>query len=259
MGTWGTAIFSDDLASDIKLRFRNKIGSGKSSTEATDELLDEYEEEVNDSEESSVFWLSLASTQWNLGRLLENVKQKALEIIENGQDLERWNENEKEKNKRKKVLDKLKIQLLSEQPLAKIINKPFVRKTKMEKGDLLSYNIANDKFVILKVIEIGEDQNGDRYPLIEVLNYFDSSLPKLSQIHKLDAKILNNEGVDDGILKIEPSGQFYLAQYGKRDSEPWDKLNILEKKTKVKIKKGMGELYWWKDFDKLLIEVFSKK
>ncbi len=45
MGTWGTAIFSDDLASDIKLEFRNKIGFGKNSIEATEELLKDYSEE----------------------------------------------------------------------------------------------------------------------------------------------------------------------------------------------------------------------
>ena len=258
MGTWGTAIFSDDLASDIKLRFRNKIGSGKSSKDATAELLDEFSEEVNDLDESSVFWFALASTQWSLGRLIEDVKQKALEIIENGQDLERWNENEKDLNKRRQVLNKLKNKLQSEQPLPKKIVKQFMRETKMEKGDLLSYNFANNKYVILRVLEIAEDQNGDRYPLIEVLNHFDNSVPKLAEVHKLDSKIIEDEGIDDGILKIESSGQFYLTQYGKRDSEPWDRLNILEKKTKVKMNKGIGQLYWWRDFDKLLIEVFSK-
>jgi hypothetical protein len=259
MGTWGTAIFSDDLALDIKLKFRNKISSGKTPREATKELLEEYNEEVNDFDESSVFWFALASTQWSLGRLLENVKQKALEIIENGQDIERWNENKKDFNKRVKVLEKLKYQLQSEQPEPKKIVKQFVRSTKMEKGDLLSYNLANDKYVILRVIEIAEDQSGDRYPLIELLNYFNTSVPKLSELYKLDTKIIDNEGVDDGVLKIEPSGQFYLAQYGKRDNEPWDRLNILTKETKVKVKNGIEQLYRWRDFDNLLIEVFSKE
>jgi hypothetical protein len=162
MGTWGTAIFSDDLASDIKSEFRNKIGIGKTSIEATKELLKDYSSEINDDDESSVFWLALASTQWSLGRLLDDVKKNALEIIENGKDLERWKDDEKEFKKRKTVLNKLKDQLLSEQSKPKKVSKPFIRETQMEKGDIVSYQLKNNKFIILKVIEIRQDQSGDR-------------------------------------------------------------------------------------------------
>jgi hypothetical protein len=258
MGTWGTAIFSDDLASDIKSEFRNKIGFDKTPIQATEELLIDYSEEIKDSDESSVFWLSLASTQWSIGRLLENVKEKALEIIENGQDLKKWKDDTENFKKRKLVLEKLKEQLLSEQPKQKKIAKPFIRETKLEKGDIISYQLKNDKFVILKVIKIQQDQCGDRYPLIETLDFYENKIPKLSEVKELDFKYLDkNGGINDGLLKIQPSGHFYLSAYGKRDSEPIERIAVLEKKTNVKSRKGTIPLFWWRDFDNLIIETFE--
>lgn len=259
MGTWGTAIFSDDLASDVKSEFRNKIGFGKTSIEATEELLKDYSEEIKDSDESSVFWLSLASTQWNIGRLLEDVKEKALKIIENGQDLERWKDDEKNLKKRKLVLEKLKEQLLSEQPKRKKIAKPFIRETILEKGDTISYQLINDKFIILRVIEIRQDQNGDRFPLLEILDFYDNKIPKMNKLEKLDIKDLDNDGgIDDGFLKVESSKQFYLSPYGKRDCEPIDRIKVLSKKKSVKSRKGTSPLYWWRDFDSLILETFEQ-
>jgi len=253
MGTWGTAIFSDDLASDIKSEFRNKIGFGKTSIEATEELLKDYSEEIKDFDESSVFWLSLASTQWNLGRLLENVKEKALEIIENGQDLEKWKDDEKSLKKRKLVLDKLKVQLLSKQP------KQIIRETIMEKGDLISYKLKNDKFIILRVIEINQDRCGDRYPFLEILDFYENKIPELRELEKLNIKNLDKDGgINDGFLKIESSGQFNLSSWGKRDNEPLNRLKVLSKKTKVKSRKGTSPIYWWRDFDKQVIETFEQ-
>jgi len=259
MGTWGTAIFSDDLASDIKSEFRDKIGFGKTSLEATEELLRDYSDEIQDSDESSVFWLSLALTQWNIGRLLENVKEKALEIIENGQDLEKWKGDEKSFKKRKLVLEKLKEQLLSEQPKQKKISKPFIRETIMEKGDLISYKLKNDKFIILRVIEINQDRCGDRYPLIEILDFYEKEILELRDLEKLEIKNLDKDGgIDDGFLKVESSGQFNLSSWGKRDSEPLNRLEILYKKTSVKSRKGTSPIFWWRDFDNLIMEAFEQ-
>ena len=41
MGTWGTGIFSDDNAADLRDDYRDFIGDGLSSREATDRLLAE--------------------------------------------------------------------------------------------------------------------------------------------------------------------------------------------------------------------------
>src|ERR1044071_4951326 len=112
MGTWGTALYSDDLAADLRDEFRDLIGDGLSSTEAVRKLRTDFSSSLRDADEASVFWLALADTGWRIGRLDEQVRQKALSIIDSGQDLRRW-ENSEDRTKREQVLAKLRAQLLT--------------------------------------------------------------------------------------------------------------------------------------------------
>ena len=79
MGTWGTGIFSDDNAADLRDDYRDFIGDGLSSPEATDRLLAEWGSSLSrEPEYAATFWLALAVTQWKCGRLEDRVKAKAL-------------------------------------------------------------------------------------------------------------------------------------------------------------------------------------
>ena len=121
MGTWGPAIFSDDLACDVRDEYTVHLDEGKSGEEATKIVLQVYYPDVRGTEEESVFWFALALTQWKKGRLLDDVRSQALSFIDNGADLKRWSEpgNEKVSKKRMTVLEKLKETLLSPMPPAK--------------------------------------------------------------------------------------------------------------------------------------------
>src|ERR1700677_819244 len=115
MGAWGVAVFSDDLAADVRDEFRDLIGAGLSSTEAVEKLLGEYASSVDDDNEKSVFWIALALTQWKLGHLEERTKNEALRLIAAGEDLKRW-DDPNDRKKRAAVLVKVREQLLSPQP-----------------------------------------------------------------------------------------------------------------------------------------------
>ena len=70
MGVWGTSIFSDDLAADLRGDYRTMIGDGLSGPEATDRLLKSWMPSPDkDPDLAPVFWLALAVTQWKCGRL----------------------------------------------------------------------------------------------------------------------------------------------------------------------------------------------
>ena len=90
MGAWGVAVFSDDLAADLRDDCRDLIGEGRSSTQAVEKLLAGYASSLADDDDMAVFWIAVALTQWKLGRLEERTKQEALHVIESGQDLRRW-------------------------------------------------------------------------------------------------------------------------------------------------------------------------
>jgi hypothetical protein len=74
-------------------------------------LIDRYQDILEDTEESGIFWLVLANIQLEHDALRKNVKANALDVINSDRDLLRW-EDSPDAHKRKQILEQLKIQLL---------------------------------------------------------------------------------------------------------------------------------------------------
>jgi hypothetical protein len=66
MGAWGTGLFSDDIACEVRDFYVDLIGDGLTGPEATKALLLEWSSSLNDPDVSPVFWLALAATQWKV-------------------------------------------------------------------------------------------------------------------------------------------------------------------------------------------------
>ena len=182
MSAWGTAIFSDDLAADLRGEFRHLIGDGLSPGEATQHLQAEYAETLTDQDEGPVFWLALAATQWKLGRLQDAVREQALEVIESGSDLARWQGSDRKK--REKVLEQLAEQLNSPQPAAKKIRKRFRDFTEWDLHEAIGYTLASGQKCILRVVGFWEDRGG-RYPRVEVLDWKGEEFPETSVLGQI--------------------------------------------------------------------------
>ncbi len=82
MGIWGTKLYENDLALDLKEEYIEKLKSGIENKEALEQIKQEYKEEIEDNDEETVFWMVLADTMWNLGKMTDEVKNKALQSIE---------------------------------------------------------------------------------------------------------------------------------------------------------------------------------
>lgn len=178
MGTWGTAIFSDDTAVDVRESFRDLIGDGLSPEDATARVLAEYRSSLTDPNDGPPFWLGLAVTQWKSGRLQEDVKARALEVIDSGADLRRWSGDEKLVRARQIVLAKTREMLLSAQPPARRIAKAFRQTNDWMVGELVSYRSASGKYVIFRVLGHHVDRGGTA-PEMELLDYYDDAPPRL--------------------------------------------------------------------------------
>ena len=109
MGAWGTDIFSDDLACDIRRRYRNLVGDGFVGQQATEILLEEYREILDDPDAGPAFWLVFAATKWRYRRLEPRMPVQAIETIDNGCDLVRRQEDPQLFKKRQAVLSQLRI------------------------------------------------------------------------------------------------------------------------------------------------------
>ncbi len=71
-------------------RYRELVADGVTGEDATNSLLAEWGEMLDDPDDAPAFWLALAETQSTVGRLGERVRKQAMELIESGEDLARF-------------------------------------------------------------------------------------------------------------------------------------------------------------------------
>lgn len=272
MGTWGVNLYQDDIALDVREEYIDFLRIGMNNEEATKRLVKIYKDIIED-DEAGVFWFALAETQWKYGRLLPEVKNKALEFIESGVDLELWKEDEKQYKKRQKVLEKLKEKLKSEQPQEKKITKIMLQKANWEIGDILLYQILNEelyahkwyqKYVLLKVTgktktNIGtlpQDRYYDEQNRVSLYNWIGSEAPKIEKIKEL--KFVTLQSYKNILFgnQIEMSGVVY---FNKKELK---KLNIRiisrEKEKEDKHTEATGTWYNIYNFDYAIIKALEK-
>ncbi len=246
MGAWGTAIFSDDTARDVRDAYIDFLGDGLSGPEATKKLLDEWSKSLVDPDEAPVFWLALAATQWKCGRLEQDVLQHALSVIDSGSDLARWNVGSKDYKKRQAVLEKLRAELCSLQPPVRRVPKRFRNSNEWQIGEYIAYRLLSGKFVVLRVIGQTTGKGGSS-PICELLDWVGDALPSESQLNTL------------GIRKtkqVRPMTQFMIGAT-KATERPVNRLQRLGISGKSSQVPGQFTVLLWRWFDRILREGFD--
>lgn len=161
MGACGTKLYQDDVTCDVRDEYIDWLKVESDNVKVTQTVIDNNIDYIEDEEDGPLFWFALADTQWKYGRLLPEVKEKAIKYIEDGKDLERWKDNDKQYQKRKKVLEELKTKLESEQPPKKKVAKLKCSRALWNIGDLLLYQIQDKelkdnkwygKYVLFRVV-----------------------------------------------------------------------------------------------------------
>ncbi len=255
MGAWGPAIFSDDLACDLRDDFKNLIAEGLSSADATEKLFNSYEINKDDLEECNVFWLSLAATQWKMGRLDEEVKSKAIKIIDSGSDVLRWREEGESgwAKQREKHLLKLKEQLLSPQSEPKKIRKRFKNQTDLKFGDAIAYRLNSGNYVIFRVIDHHTD-NGGTFPICEICDWIGKEIPQPDEIEKFD---VIKEKVRQTVFDKEYETIIFL-QHSKKEY-PNTRTLIVARGLNIQPKNTRfgGLAFSWKNLDEELLEHYG--
>ena len=161
MGAWGLAIFSDDVAADVRDAFTDLIADGLNSEEATKQIVDESKDILADNDDSLVFWLALAATQSKLGRLTTSVRAQALAIIDSGDELRRWaGLTNADISRRTKHLMKLRGQLSGVQPEPKKVRPWKKSSTDLKPGDVVAYQLDDKLAVRFCVLHLWSDRGG---------------------------------------------------------------------------------------------------
>ena len=246
MGAWGTGIFADDNAADLRDDYRKLIGDGVTGPQATDRLIAQWAPQ-GDPDVGPVFWLALALTQWNCGRLEERIKAEALRVIEDGSAIRPWAGGPDER-KRQAVLEAAQRKLRSPQPAQRSIKKQVLATCDWERGDLIAYRLKTGDYVVLRMLDQRTDQGG-AYPVCELLDWRGPKIPA--------------EGLPDTIAVREfkdygGGKRFMIVPAGKRLLK--DRLQFLNLKHTLdenysRVPRGGSNptrVTSWKEFDKLL-------
>lgn len=109
MGAWGTKLYDNDVALDVKGIYKDKYNKSKDGVTLTKEVFSECSDLLTDIEDGPIVFLALADLQMKDKILIEDVKNGALKAMI--VDLENWKGNEEDYKARKKELDKLKTKL----------------------------------------------------------------------------------------------------------------------------------------------------
>lgn len=186
MGTWGAKLYQDDVALDVKDSF-DDLRKGKTVQEITNELIEEYACVMDDIYCAPTFWFALADTQWNLGRLLPEVKEQALAWLEKGGDLSVWQEeNPKLAGTRERVLEELRKKLNSPQPPEKKISQYRLYKCEWKIGDVFAYQLESElakerglfgRYFLFQKVDEGSWHPGHIVPISYVKITKDENLP----------------------------------------------------------------------------------
>lgn len=143
MGTWGSGLYQDDIARDIRDFYTDQLRRGKEGAAITQELLAQSEDILSDEEDAAIFWFALADTQWEFGRLEDFVKRNALHCIKSQRDSMRWL-REEPVTARQTVILKVEQKLNSPQPAEKKVSSYHSYQCDWKFGDVFAYPLDSE-------------------------------------------------------------------------------------------------------------------
>lgn len=133
MGMWGFELYQNDTSLNVKDDFEKQYETGEPVQEITNQMINIYRNILNDPKEGPLFWFALADTQWELGVLLPEVKDKALYCIDRFHGL-----------LGETALNHLRVKLISNQPEKKKFVRKKTYRCQWDFGDVFAYRLESE-------------------------------------------------------------------------------------------------------------------
>jgi hypothetical protein len=188
MGAWGYGVFNDDTAAEVRDEYEQLLREKQRGDAATDALLGQWRETIDDPDDGPVFWLALALTQHKLGRLEARVQREALAVIDRGLGLDRWREQGGAALKRRVAqLAKARAQLESAQPAARKIRPPFRDTCDWKVEELVAYQLKSRDWIVLRIVTHEEHAHGVA-PVCEILDWVGAAPPAVTELRAIPAR-----------------------------------------------------------------------
>ena len=227
MGTWGTAISSNDTYADIYSEFTELYNDGMNVPEITAKLISEYPDIVNDPDDSNNFWFAIAKAQWDYKQTDSEIFNKVRNIINSGTDLQIWEDldaSEKDIAKRKIILDKFLETLESEKSKAKARKKIKITTPYFEKGECFTFKLDNGNYGGAVVLEATQVKHLG-VNLIATTRINQPEKPSLKDFENAEVLVLNHSKWDNKpyIKWVSSTGKYsteiepFINKIGKLD------------------------------------------
>lgn len=214
MGTWGTAINSNDTSSDIYADFFDLYNEGEKPDAIAKKLIRDNKELIDNPDDSNNFWFALALALWETKALEQETFNRVKEIIQTEKDLQVWREldaDETEIKKRKGVLEKFLVKISSEKDKPKARKKKKIKEPIFEKGTCLTFRLPNRNYGGAVVLE-ADKQTGFGYNLIVTTRINKSERPTIKDFENAKVLVPNF-----GNWENQPKVTWYLPDRFKKE------------------------------------------
>jgi hypothetical protein len=198
MGVFGSGIFADDDALDVRSDYKHFLAEAQSDEGATEAISRQYGASLDDLAATTAFWLALAWTQWKMGRLDPRVKAAALRIIDEDLDLKKW-DGSPLRRKRAAALAQARQKIAAPQPAAKALPKPLaVQLPGWQFGEIIGVRVPSGKLALLHMIAYrSSSRYGVKAPGVSILNWVGAEVPTAEELAALT--YINWRGIQCGI------------------------------------------------------------
>ena len=144
MGEWSTSITGNDTAADLRSEYNAAFfyNDVPTALEKIESYVREHICNEDDKEEWCNYVYSLADYMWKKGILTDEIKERALNMIDSGFGLEIWSESgERALKGRKYALEKFRAQIISPQPAKKKIKVDAHLENVFNDGDIIAFQL----------------------------------------------------------------------------------------------------------------------
>ena len=275
MGTWGTKLFENDTSCDVRDTCMIFLEKYVDEVVACEKTIEEYIELIG-KEEEALLWYSLAYCQWENGKLMDSINEKALNWIEKNGALSLFENHQDEWIK---TLKNLKQTLISTPPSRKTIKeKKEFQKNPWNVGDIYAYkfhsklakeNGMNNKFIIFQKIGNVEYYKDNTFSLVQIYDKIFDELPKISEIRETRIlPLISPPGVDGTPTNLKdfvPSFEYFMKAtmiYNKPSDYPKNYFYFIGNKS-IERKNYLGndatDFYWQQNgMEEWLIDYYTK-
>lgn len=161
----GVKVIDSDDGYDIYNYIVESYKDGENIDHIIATILGEESNYCTDSFYTEIYWTAFAYSLWKVGHLPEKIKNKALEVIEKGADDLWLNLDAKAQKQRQKVLEKLAVQLQSENLRPIKVPKPKAKRSPhVRVGEVYALKFE-DSYGVVLVSQIDESPRKIEYHL----------------------------------------------------------------------------------------------